>query len=54
MNYVLIFFSDWTDQLFTSILAGAAGILTILLVLLIFLFYKYKQVRVKTHETCKW
>uniref|UniRef100_A0A665U0Q9 receptor protein-tyrosine kinase n=1 Tax=Echeneis naucrates TaxID=173247 RepID=A0A665U0Q9_ECHNA len=30
-------------QLFTSILAGAAGILTILLVLLIFLFYKYKQ-----------
>uniref|UniRef100_A0A665U136 receptor protein-tyrosine kinase n=1 Tax=Echeneis naucrates TaxID=173247 RepID=A0A665U136_ECHNA len=37
------FAMEVSDQLFTSILAGAAGILTILLVLLIFLFYKYKQ-----------
>ncbi|KAK2849203.1 hypothetical protein Q5P01_009037 [Channa striata] len=37
------FAMDVTDELFTSILTGAAAILVILLVLLVFLFYKYKQ-----------
>ncbi|XP_067373776.1 macrophage colony-stimulating factor 1 receptor isoform X2 [Channa argus] len=37
------FAMDVTDELFTSMLTGAAAILAILLVLLVFLFYKYKQ-----------
>ncbi|CAL8355141.1 unnamed protein product [Merluccius merluccius] len=32
-----------SDKLFTSTLAGAAGILAVLIVLLVFLLYKYKQ-----------
>ncbi|XP_061689998.1 macrophage colony-stimulating factor 1 receptor isoform X2 [Syngnathoides biaculeatus] len=37
------FAMEVSDKLFTSTLAGSAGILSIFLVLMVFVFYKYKQ-----------